>query len=1109
MQPLSGFTLTIAALVSISPFLAARTALPQAAAAPAPAELRIEWLGQASFARARSPLEASAELAALVARRGSRHVVVQFSRALSASERARARNAGLELLAHVGNHAWFASASAATLDAGALARLPLAAAMAPQRAWKLHPMLERGEVPGWTVVDEKSGTPTVGTYVLFHPDVARTAQDAVILGHGGRVRDAVESVNAVVVEIPFDALHALAEEDAVQYVEPALPRMETVNASNRAITGVDVVQQSYGLDGSGVAVMVYDGGTARATHVDFGGRLSVRDGSGQSFHATHVAGTVGGSGAASGGTNRGMAPSVTIESYGFQYDGTGTFLYTNPGDFESDYAAAIANYGVAVSNNSIGTNTESNGFDCSFQGNYGLMSHLIDAAVRGSLSGGVPYRIVWSAGNERQGSRCDVEGYGDYYSTAPPAGAKNHLSIGALNSNDDSMTSFSSWGPTDDGRLKPDFCGPGCQSDGDAGVTSCNSASDTSYTTLCGTSMSGPTVTGIVALMLQDYRARFGGPDPRNSTLKVLLAQTATDILDVGPDYRSGYGSVRAPAAIDLLRSGNFAERELEQGETLFFTVNVAPTDSELEVTVAWDDFPGAPNVIAGLVNDLDLHVFSPSGVEHFPWTLDPLSPSAPAVRTGRDHLNNIEQVHVDAPQPGSWVVEVRGFNVPSGPQSFSLCASPSLFECGSQGVVQLGAASFACDATAGVRVIDCDLNTDDGAVETVDVTVTSTSEPGGEALTLTETGAATAVFAASLPLSTSDGAGVLLVTEGDSIVATYVDADDGNGNNDVTVTAVAGVDCTSPVISNVVVSDVTATSATIEFDVDEPTAGRVDYGLVCGSPSGMAQTAGLQTHHALVLNGLADGTTYTFKVTATDPAANVTVDDAGGLCHTFDTDDVPDAFTEEFGPFDMSGLRITYHPSASPEAYVACTRPGDGTFPTDPTGGTTLPLSDDDFELVLVGNGNTVKLYGTAYDRFYVGSNGYITFSTGDSDYTESLADHFALRRISANFDDYNPAAGGSVSWRRLPDRMAVTWIGVVEFGTTNPNWFQIELFYDGRIRVTYLMLSSTDGVAGLSRGQGIPTPFLESDLSAYLCAPDRFLPASGSVEDGGSRRP
>ena len=149
-------------------------------------------------------------------------------------------------------------------------------------------MLERGEVPAWTVVERKEGRPTVGTYVTFHADVARTAQDDVILRHGGRVRDAVESVNALVVELPFDALQALAEEDAVQYVEPALPSMDTVNAENRAITGVDVVQQSYGLDGTGVSVLVYDAGTARATHVDFGGRLTVRDASGTNFHSTHA-----------------------------------------------------------------------------------------------------------------------------------------------------------------------------------------------------------------------------------------------------------------------------------------------------------------------------------------------------------------------------------------------------------------------------------------------------------------------------------------------------------------------------------------------------------------------------------------------------------------------------------------------------------------------------------------------------------------------------------------------------------------------------------------------------------------------------------------------------
>ena len=1103
-------TWTVAAAFTLSPFLAARVAPQQAAAAagaPAQAELRIDWLGQSSVARAQSPAAASAALANLAGRDGKQHVVVQFSRSLADSEKALARSGGLELQAYLGNHAWFAAASADDLDVQKLVRLPLSAALAPQRAWKLHPLLERGGVPVWAVVEDKGGVPTIGIYVMFHGDVAREAQDAVIQSHGGRVRDAVESVNGLVVEIPMDAVQALAEEDAVQYVEPALPRMVEVNASNRAITGVDIVQQSYGLDGSGVSVMVYDAGTARATHQDFGGRLTVRDASGMISHATHVSGTVGGSGAASGGTNRGMAPGVTIESYGFEYDGTGTFLYTNPGDFEADYADAIANHGVAVSNNSIGTNTETNGFDCTFQGNYGLMSSLIDAAVRGSLSGGVPYRIVWAAGNERQGSRCDIEGFGDYYSTAPPAGAKNSLSIGALNSNDDSMTFFSSWGPTDDGRLKPDFCGPGCQSNGDNGVTSCSASSDTSYTVFCGTSMSSPTVCGIVALMLQDYRAQYGSPDPRNSTLKVLFSHTAVDVFDVGPDYRSGYGSVRAPAAIDLMRTGYFAEKEISQSETQFFTVFVAPSDTELKATLAWDDFQGAPNVTTALVNDLDLHVFSPSGVEHFPWTLNPLSPSSAAVRTGRDHLNNIEQVRVDDPEDGGWRIEVRGFDVPNGPQSFSICATPDLSQCGSQGLVQLGGNSFACDATAGVHVIDCDLNLDDNAIETVDVTVTSTSEPTGELVTLTETGPASANFAAGLPLSTFDSVGVLLIANGDSIVATYVDADDGNGNTNVTVTDTGSVDCTSPVIANVAVSNITATSATIDYDVDEPSTGRVDYGTSCGTPTGMAPS-NMGTHHTVVLNGLADGTVHYFTVTATDPAGNAVIDDNGGLCYGFTTEEVPDAFTEEFGPFDMAGRRITYTPTLTLEAYDACTRLGDGTFPTNPAGGTTVTLTDDDWELVMVGNGNTVQHYGHTYDRFFVGSNGYITFGTGDSTYFESLTDHFNRPRISANFDDYNPATGGLVSYRRLSDRIAVTWNAVPEYGTSNPNSFQIELYYDGRICVTYLSMSSTDGIAGLSEGLGLPSPFLESDLSDYDCeALPHFAPAPGPVGGGGRR--
>ena len=254
--------------------------------------------------------------------------------------------------------------------------------------------------------------------------------------------------------------------------------MSEWNDSNRARIGANTAQAApYNLSGAGVTVLVYDAGTARATHQDFGGRLTVRDASGLIAHATHVSGTIGGSGVASGGTFKGMAPGVTLQSYGFQYDGTGIFLYTNPGDLQADYNQAINSFGADLANNSIGTNTETNGFDCAIQGDYGVTDQLIDSIVRGSL--GTPFRIVWADGNERQGVRCDIEGFSSFYSTAPPATAKNHITVGALNSNDDTMTTFSSWGPTDDGRMKPDVSSAGCQSDADGGVTSCYSGSDT------------------------------------------------------------------------------------------------------------------------------------------------------------------------------------------------------------------------------------------------------------------------------------------------------------------------------------------------------------------------------------------------------------------------------------------------------------------------------------------------------------------------------------------------------------------------------------------------------------------------------------------------------
>ena len=1029
-------------------------------------------------------------------------VVVTFDRPLLDSEKTSLADSGVALLSYLGDNSFFASVRPERLNLQNVLRNDAMTSVRPiERNWKLHADLARNIVRPWSVVggqvkpDGNLEEATVAVYVMFHPDVDLDTQAVpAVQRHDGQVVSFLDTINAMVVELPAAQIKALADESAVQYIEPPLPVFSELNAENRVITQVDQVNAApYGLNGAGVTVMVYDGGKV-FNHPAFTGRLTIgpTDTSTTSDHSTHVAGTVGGDGTGNA-IHRGMAPGVSIVSYGFQQPGglMQGFLYTDPGDLQADYTAAITQFGADISNNSIGTNTEPNGYPCEWQGNYGVTDVLIDSIARGSIAN-TPFRLVWAAGNERQGSRCDVEGFGDYFSSAPPGNAKNHLAIGALNSNDDSMTSFSSWGPADDGRMRPDFSAPGCQAGGDGGVTSTSSAG--SYNVKCGTSMASPTACGISALILQDWRTQYPSrPDMLPATLKALLAHTAQDRFNVGPDNQSGYGSIRAKDAIDHMRTGNHFEAEVTQGASYTATVIVQNGDPTLKITIAWDDVPGTPNVNPTLVNDLDLVVRGPNGVQAFPWSLDPANPSAAAVQTQRNFRDNIEQVLVNNPQPGAWSVEVRGFNVPQGPQTFSLMASPFLVNCADQGTAALNRSKYNCMSTASALVVDCGLNTSDSVIDSVTVNVSSTSNPGGLNIVLTESAPESASFAGTIALSSAAGPGELLVASGDAVTLTYEDADTGSGSP-ATVTSTSVVDCTGPVISGVASQNVGPRSADIVFGTNENASSTVRYGTSCGALTSTASSGVLRTAHSFSLSGLTDNTTYYFSIEATDDSGNTSVDTNGGDCYSFTTPETPDYFTELFvADNDLDNRSIFFTPNGTFEAYDACSFTISA-LPHDPTSGTLISQADDSPANVIdIAGGESIKLYGVSYTSLHLNPNGNITFGSGDSDTSESILDHFERPRISILFDDFNNTQGGQIRWAQLSDRVVISYLNVPQHNTTgDQNTFQYELFFDGTIAFHYLNLGAADGLAGLSRGNVTPPDFLESNLSGYAaCGP------------------
>ncbi len=200
-------------------------------------------------------------------------------------------------------------------------------------------------------------------------------------------------------------------------------------------------------------------------------------------------------------------------------------------------------------------------------------------------------------------------------------------------------------------------------------------------------------------------------------------------------------------------------------------------------------------------------------------------------------------------------------------------------------------------------------------------------------------------------------------------------------------------------------------------------------------------------------------------------------------------TDYNTEIFSSSDDMFDLSNKSITFTPNSDNSAYTGSIKTI-SQLPTNASSGTNIPLVDDSYVLARL-TGRSILIFGQSFSQFYVGSNGYLTFTEGDRDYGESIEDHFDTLRISALFDDLNPTAGGSVYAVQLSDRVAVTWRDIPEYGSSSPNTFQIEMFWDGRIRLSWLTIAATNGLVGLSEGLGVPDDFVETDLSQRYLVP------------------
>jgi hypothetical protein len=624
------------------------------------------------------------------------HVIVQFDTTPDAASWQSLLAEGVELQGYLPANAFLARVANQT-SADRLGRLGVKWVGGIYPEDKVPSRFQSSGIGTWALHPDGSAD----LRVKYHADVPFETAAEKIQTTGARIIASDRKLGEFTVNATAASVANLSALDCIRWIEEVPPpRMPNNDGIRGNVQAGEVQEEPYDLSGAGVAVGIWDAGDVDTLHGDLTNRVTLAESSGvPHFHSTHVAGTLAGDGTvslAAGGTDhqwRGVAPAVQIVSYDFQ-------------NSVPEHDSAIDTYDVILSQNSWGLTISEFLGNCSLYGDYSSMAPDYDRIATGIY--GRALNVVFAAGNLRRGTDTNSCGVGPYGTMGPPSTAKNVIAVGAIHSDDNSMPVFSSWGPLADGRLKPELVAPGAQVTGDHGITSTSPGG--SYLVLQGTSMAAPVVSGAIALLTEDFRRLYNNQNPLPGTIKGLLTHTAADLDDEttwynrGPDYASGYGRLQVRNAVDQLRAGGFLIARVGNAVTNSYQLTADGTATEIRVTLVWDDPAGLENAATALVNDLDLVVLDPNGVRHYPWTLNPINPAAPAVRSAEDHMNVLEQVVADGPvTPGNWTVQVVGHNVPiNAPQKYTLVFSPATIPVPS--ILTVESAAFREDTGGGAN---------------------------------------------------------------------------------------------------------------------------------------------------------------------------------------------------------------------------------------------------------------------------------------------------------------------------------------------------------------------------------------------------------------------